>query len=318
MKATRLAAIGLIAALLGGCAAKNAAPHSGATTQGYGPAQPSEPAAYGGQGAPSGFEQQDARGPSPAAAPPAAHGEIMAGASGVPASEVAKASPAPTQQPGLATSWGETLSSQVTSAPFARADREHPFVTASLYYNDAEGTAALSDIPASARMPRSLFPVHNGFIEVGLRDGTGNFLNGFSANQDNFVTGRAGDRYTIFVRNHSPGRVEAVVSVDGLDVIDGKAASFTKRGYLLDPNGSLEIEGFRQSENAVAAFRFGSVRDSYAALKHGDTRNVGVIGAAFFHERGDNPWTWTNWREQDVLRRQNANPFPGQYATPPN
>jgi hypothetical protein len=56
------------------------------------------------------------------------------------------------------------------------------------------------------------------------------------------------------------------------------------------------------------------VRGSYAGQKHGDTRNVGVIGFAFFHERGTNPWPWTR---EEVERRQDANPFPGQFATPP-
>ncbi len=35
----------------------------------------------------------------------------------------------------------------------------------------------------------------------------------------------------------------------------------------------------------VAAFRFGSVKNSYAGKK-GDDRNVGVIGVAVFEERG--------------------------------
>jgi hypothetical protein len=114
------------------------------------------------------------------------------------------------------------------------------------------------------------------------------------------------------LRNLTPNRLECVVSVDGLDVLDGQPAAFAKRGYLVDPHGELEIDGFRQSMDTVAAFRFGSVRGSYASLKHGDSRNVGVIGVALFHERGTTPWT-----PDEVRRRQDANPFPGQFATPP-
>jgi hypothetical protein len=105
-----------------------------------------------------------------------------------------------------------------------------------------------------------------------------------------------------------------VLSVDGLDVLDGKAASFAKRGYLIDPRGEVEVDGFRQSTETVAAFRFGSVRGSYAALKTGDSRNVGVIGVAIFNERGTNPFPWD---ANEVQRRHDANPFPGQFATPP-
>ena len=51
------------------------------------------------------------------------------------------------------------------------------------------------------------------------------------------------------------------------------------------------VEGFRQSTEAVAAFRFGPVRESYAAEKYHNTRNVGVIGIALFNEVGSDPWT---------------------------
>ena len=34
--------------------------------------------------------------------------------------------------------------------------------------------------------------------------------------------------------------------MDGLDVLDGKAASFGKRGYIMDPRSELEIDGFRK------------------------------------------------------------------------
>ena len=42
---------------------------------------------------------------------------------------------------------------------------------------------------------------------------------------------------------------------------------------------------------------------------------VGVIGVAFFYEQGDSPGNWN--AAGDALRRQQANPFPQQYATPP-
>lgn len=45
-----------------------------------------------------------------------------------------------------------------------------------------------------------------------------------------FVLGAVGERYRIRIVNPTPARVEAVVSVDGLDAIDGRPASFAKRG----------------------------------------------------------------------------------------
>jgi hypothetical protein len=60
------------------------------------------------------------------------------------------------------------------------------------------------------------------------------------------------------VRNESDARVEVVLSVDGLDVIDGRSASYRKRGYIIPPRGRINVDGFRQSMSEVAAFRFGS------------------------------------------------------------
>jgi hypothetical protein len=105
-----------------------------------------------------------------------------------------------------------------------------------------------------------------------------------------------------------------VLSVDGLDVMDGKNASFDKRGYILDPRADLEVDGFRQSTETVAAFRFGAVHNSYAEQKHGDSRNVGVIGVALFHEMGMPLPAWTH---DEIRQRRSANPFPGTFATPP-
>jgi hypothetical protein len=102
---------------------------------------------------------------------------------------------------------------------------------------------------------------------------------------DTYVLGRLGARYTLRVANHSGRRIEAVVSVDGRDVVDGKPADFRgKRGYLVPAWGSVDIDGWRISHAEAAAFRFSSVPDSYAA-RTGSPREVGVIGVAVFPER---------------------------------
>lgn len=100
-----------------------------------------------------------------------------------------------------------------------------------------------------------------------------------------YVLGQLGSRYTLRVSNHSGRRVEAVVSVDGRDAIDGRPADFrSKRGYLIPAWGSVDIDGWRISRSQAAAFRFSSVPDSYAA-RTGNAREVGVIGVAVFPER---------------------------------
>ena len=107
----------------------------------------------------------------------------------------------------------------------------------------------------------------------------------FSSGGRSYVLGTVGARYAIVVANPTACRVEAVVSVDGLDAIDGHPANFVeKRGYILPAYGDMTIEGFRTSLNNVATFRFSSVADSYAG-RLGQARDVGVIGVAFFPEQ---------------------------------
>jgi hypothetical protein len=103
-----------------------------------------------------------------------------------------------------------------------------------------------------------------------------------------YVQGSANERYIIRVTNPTPRRVEAVVSVDGLDVVDGENGDLNKRGYIVPAYGEVRIEGFRTSLQDVASFRFTSVDNSYAGRK-GKARNVGVIAVAIFEEQAPPP-----------------------------
>ena len=141
--------------------------------------------------------------------------------------------------------------------PFVRADPDSPFATAALFYNDEEGARAMANAASFRRTQAGWSSQAGGIVSVALRDERGSFLSGFVANSKNFIVGEAGRRYSIVVRNNSNSRLEIVLSVDGLDVLDGKAASFSKRGYLVDPRSEVEVDGFRQSMDTVAAFRFG-------------------------------------------------------------
>lgn len=286
-----------------------------------------EPASYDSGAAPAEEAADSDTYDAPAASPAGADAEPSAGRSlqaeaKAPASREGAYEPAPVRprhRPGLGTEWGETRYSQVTTAPFMRADGSQPFAVTRLFYNDQAGIQAMIDTWGGSPSYQTRFAVNGGHLEVSLREGGGGMLSGFRAGGRNYVTGNAGQRYTIVIDNRTPGRIETVVSVDGLDVIDGRPAAFAKRGYLLEPHGHLEIEGFRRSEREVAAFRFGSVRSSYASRKHGNARNVGVIGFAFFHERGDSPGRWSQpWRHDEANLRHTADPFPARYASPPN
>lgn len=99
-----------------------------------------------------------------------------------------------------------------------------------------------------------------------------------------YVAGEPGHEYEIQVRNQTDGRILAVSSVDGVNVVTGRTAATDQGGYVIDAYGSVQIDGWRKSLDEVAAFYFTSLPDSYAA-RTGRPDNVGVIGVAVFRER---------------------------------
>lgn len=213
------------------------------------------------------------------------------------------------ERPGLGTSWGEHVDAPISFAPFVRASSA-PWAQVALHYNDAQGVSAHAAYVGSRPTPMEVF-AGDGSLSVSLVDEYGRLLPGYQANGRALIVGDDGARYRIVVRNGTTARFEVVTSVDGLDVIDGKPADPNRRGYIVDPHDELVIDGFRTSDDGVAAFRFGKVADSYAAQTSGD-RNVGIIGFAIFAERG------AVWTPAELQRRDSADPFPNRgYATPP-
>jgi hypothetical protein len=104
-----------------------------------------------------------------------------------------------------------------------------------------------------------------------------------------YIEGRANSNFTILIRNNTGDRALAVITVDGLSIMDGKKGTQDGTGYVLNPHETLKIPGWRLDDDAVASFKFGGKDNSYAASK-GDARNVGVIGCAVFEE--DRPAWW--------------------------
>ncbi len=212
------------------------------------------------------------------------------------------------ERPGLGTRFGERRSSEVVQKRFVRGAKR-PFAQVAIHYNNLAGIQQQAAFRGTS-LHELRARTQGGGLSISVLDEYGRLLQGGNGGGRTYVVGRDGQRYTLQIRNDTGGRYEVVSSVDGLDVVDGKPANYSKRGYIVAPYSTLEIEGFRTSLESVAAFRFGSVGESYAARTSGD-RNVGVIGFAFFAERG------SEWRTDEVRRRETANPFPGGFAAPP-
>ena len=99
-----------------------------------------------------------------------------------------------------------------------------------------------------------------------------------------WVAGTPGARYAIEIRNRSGGRLLAVTSVDGVNVVSGETAGWGQSGYVFEPGQRYQISGWRKSDAEVAAFTFTAAPNSYAA-RTGRPANMGVIGVAVFRER---------------------------------
>lgn len=205
------------------------------------------------------------------------------------------------ERPGLATRFGWSVRDEWRKESFVRASKK-PAGTGMVYYNDKKGVEAMADYKSRTNPVQQ---AAGGLVEWGIKGGVG-FLPTYQSYRSRFVMGSAGSAYSIYVKNRCKSRVEVVLSVDGLDVFDGKPASFGKRGYVIAPGKSIEVKGWRTGMDTVARFEFSSVGGSYANLRHGNTRNVGVIGIAVFGEKGVNPWTWM---PSEVHERNTANPF---------
>ncbi len=107
-----------------------------------------------------------------------------------------------------------------------------------------------------------------------------------------FIEAKDGFEYSLRIRNNNPYRVLVVASVDGLSVLDGKAASKDGNGYVLNAYDKLNIKGYRATNEEVGAFKFVKKPQSYAASK-GDPSNVGVISVAVFKEK--QYWQYNNY-----------------------
>lgn len=213
-----------------------------------------------------------------------------------------QSTPQPRERPGLGTSWGDDVASTVNFTGFTRANAS-PDSIASIYYNDKEGIKAMTS--SWSYDGKGLQQAANGMVEWGVKGNWG-YLRNKHSNGKRFVIADKNQSYSLVVKNLCKSRLEIVMSVDGLDVIDGQPASIRKRGYIVQPGDTLTVKGFRKSTDAVAAFKFSSVNSSYTNLSGKGTRNIGVMGMAVFTENGIDPW---KYGATELNTRTNAHAF---------
>lgn len=171
----------------------------------------------------------------------------------------------------LGTQWGDEVNSRVTTVDLRRATNE-PIEQMQVYYADKNYTGRTLNSMALVA-GKVDFSVSADNSKLPLYRDRGNY----------YVRGKAGQAYRLVYNNNSANTYEIVASVDGLNVIDGSAASRRGKGYVLGPNKNLVIEGFRKSQNAVASFVFSKPENAYAANTNtGSIDNTGVIGSVIY------------------------------------
>jgi hypothetical protein len=130
---------------------------------------------------------------------------------------------------------------------------------------------------------------HGGLVDLSVYDRTeGRRLRVHWHEGRAYVVGKPGNEYQVTVRNRLREDLLTVVSVDGINVISGETADPGQTGYVLSPNRSYDILGWRKSLAETAAFYFTALPDSYAA-RTGRPDNVGVLGVAVFRRKVQPP-----------------------------
>lgn len=113
----------------------------------------------------------------------------------------------------------------------------------------------------------------------------------YAHNWKTYVQANHGSTYTIRIRNNYYNRRLAVVTVDGINVVDGNAGASSKAGYVINGYSSYEVPGFRTSNEEAHPFKFNVKQRSYASkspVTEGDTSNCGVIGVEIYEEKAVN------------------------------
>ena len=172
----------------------------------------------------------------------------------------------------LGTKWGDDVSSYVTQVDLKR-----------LSFNPIDETQIrYAGKQFSGRSINSI-SLASGKISFSVVDDRGRILPLYRDNERYYLPANDGQSYQLRYSNSSNQTFEIVASVDGLDVLDGGKASRSKSGYVLRPNSSFAIEGFRKSNSAVASFTFSKPKESYAANSaSGSIQNTGVIGTVVY------------------------------------
>lgn len=121
-------------------------------------------------------------------------------------------------------------------------------------------------------------------VEVDVLSTSNRPVRKYSLEGKTFIEGKKGSEFSIRIKNPNSMRVEVIVSVDGLCVIDGKKAHSNSRSYVINAYDNMIIEGWRINNDEVRNFYFTDKEASYSRIKDGDETNCGIISVLAYAE----------------------------------
>lgn len=191
-------------------------------------------------------------------------------------------------RPGLGTQLGHELSDSSKAAVFYRQSSGVPDAVGTFHYNDEEGAKLMAGLQGRPVRRSGAFDLIPGKLRVSVTGGYWNSsktLDHYEAGNDFFVIGSPGASYGLKLENRTNRRMEVVISVDGLDLLDGQPASVKKSGYIIPAKSSVLVRGMRVG-GKLYSLEFGAVSQARASTAFGQkgARNVGVVGMACYEE----------------------------------
>src|SRR6478736_701200 len=131
-------------------------------------------------------------------------------------------------------------------------------------------------------------------IELLVCSESGGKLKEYSHEGMAFIEAKENHPFLIKIKNNSSRRALATLSIDGKCCISSKNAEESETGYIVPAFSSIEIKGFRVSDEESAKFVFGSGQKSYASylevskgnIQKGESaKNNGVVGVKITWEK---------------------------------
>lgn len=103
----------------------------------------------------------------------------------------------------------------------------------------------------------------------------------------NYLEAKKGENYGIVIRNNTPGRIGAVIAVDGRNIISGRKSELknSESMYIVNGYDTARYDGWRTGQDQVHKFYFTDPVDSYSVKTFADSSAMGVIAVAIYREK---------------------------------